>query len=91
MQVKWEDHEDSPGQKEDVSFGKPRASLPWECERFFLFLLCLAGNPHWESNSEEILGGAGGSMDSQGNSVHPEKGEQGALLAKIPKLSFPFS
>ncbi|ELK02645.1 Inter-alpha-trypsin inhibitor heavy chain H5-like protein [Pteropus alecto] len=31
------------------------------------------GNPHWESNSEEILGGAGGSMDSQGSSVRPEK------------------
>ncbi|KAM5290660.1 inter-alpha-trypsin inhibitor heavy chain H6 [Glossophaga mutica] len=32
------------------------------------------GNPHWEGNSEEILGGAGSSMESQGSSAGLEKG-----------------
>lgn len=70
--------------KRKVCLCKPRASLPWECERYLLFLFCLAKNPHWEGNSEEILGGARGSMGSQESSVGPAKGEQGALLAKIP-------
>ncbi|XP_074179893.1 inter-alpha-trypsin inhibitor heavy chain H6 [Rhinolophus sinicus] len=32
------------------------------------------GNPHWKGNSEETLGRAGGSMDSQGSSVEIVKG-----------------
>ncbi|KAM9181356.1 LOW QUALITY PROTEIN: inter-alpha-trypsin inhibitor heavy chain H6 [Dugong dugon] len=32
------------------------------------------GNPHWDGNSEEILGGVGGSMESQANSVGLAKG-----------------
>ncbi|EPQ04400.1 Inter-alpha-trypsin inhibitor heavy chain H5-like protein [Myotis brandtii] len=32
------------------------------------------GNPHWEGNSEEILGGPGGSMESQGSSAGLAKG-----------------
>ncbi|EAW93186.1 inter-alpha-trypsin inhibitor heavy chain family member 6 [Homo sapiens] len=32
------------------------------------------GSPNWDGNSEEILGGAGGSMESQGSSVGLAKG-----------------
>nr|XP_027805965.1 inter-alpha-trypsin inhibitor heavy chain H6 [Marmota flaviventris] len=32
------------------------------------------GNPHWDGDSEEILGGTGGSMDTQGSSVGSAKG-----------------
>ncbi|KAM9576869.1 LOW QUALITY PROTEIN: inter-alpha-trypsin inhibitor heavy chain H6 [Trichechus inunguis] len=32
------------------------------------------GNPHWDGDSEEILGGVGGSMESQANSVGLAKG-----------------
>lgn len=87
----WEASEDSPGQKESLPFGGPRTSLPSECEGFLLFLLHLAENPHWDSNSEEILGGAGDSMESQGSSAGLAKIEQRAPLTKIPELSFPFS
>lgn len=90
-QSNWKANEDTPSQKASVPFGKFRVSLPWECERFLPFLLHLAGNPHWEGNSEEILGGAGDIMESQGSSAGLAKGEQGTPPTKIPKLSFPFS
>uniref|UniRef100_A0A8D2CTS8 Inter-alpha-trypsin inhibitor heavy chain family member 6 n=1 Tax=Sciurus vulgaris TaxID=55149 RepID=A0A8D2CTS8_SCIVU len=32
------------------------------------------GNPHWDHDSEKILEGIGGSMDTQGSSVGPAKG-----------------
>ena len=85
----WEANEDSPNQKEGVPFGGLETSLPSECEGFLLFLLHLAWNLHWDSNSEEICGGDGGSMKSQESSAVLAKGEQRAPLTKTPKLSFP--
>ena len=85
----WEANEDSPNQKEGMPFGGLETSLPSECEGFLLFLLHLAGNLHWDSNSEEICGGDGGSMKSQESSAVLAKDEQRAPLTKTPKLSFP--
>lgn len=46
--------------------------------------LCLAGSPHWDGNSERILGGTEHDMDSKESSVELAKGKQGAPLAKTP-------
>ena len=75
----WEANEDSPNQKEGVPFGGLETSLPSECEGFLLFLLHLAWNLHWDSNSEEICGGDGGSMKSQER--------ERRLFAVLPTLS----
>ncbi|XP_069320042.1 inter-alpha-trypsin inhibitor heavy chain H6 [Eulemur rufifrons] len=38
------------------------------------------GSPHWDGNSEEILRGAGGTMESQGNSVGLAKGTSPSIF-----------
>lgn len=83
----WEANEDFPNQKEGMPFGVLETSLPSECEGFLLFLLHLAGNPHWDSNSEKIFGEDRGSMKSQESSAVLAKGEQRAPPTKTPKLS----
>lgn len=68
-------NEGSLGQKKGEPLGRPKASLPWECKGLLLLLFCLAGNPHWDGNSEEILQGPGGHMQSQGSSAWLAKGK----------------
>lgn len=45
--------------------------------------LCLAGSPHWDGNSERILGGAERDMNSKESSVELVKGKQGAPLTLV--------